>query len=101
MRALYDLDDETTANFGLECLLARRFAERGVRFIQVSHAHGLPLNNEQWDQYTHLNRGHAINVAQIDKPITGLNPQRSGVPRATRRFPVPAFQPIAFRAAED
>jgi hypothetical protein len=71
-RALYGLDDKTTANFGLECLLARRFAERGVRFIQVSHAHSLPFNNEQWDQHTHLKRGHTINVSQIDKPITGL-----------------------------
>ena len=69
---LYGLDDPETENFGRECLLARRFAERGVRFIQVSHAHSLPFNNEQWDQHSHLKRGHAINVRQIDKPITGL-----------------------------
>ena len=71
-RALYGLDDPMTENFGLECLLARRFAERGVRFIQVSHAHTLPFNNEQWDQHTHLEKGHSINVAQIDKPVAGL-----------------------------
>jgi hypothetical protein len=72
MRKLYGLDDPATENFGRECLLARRFAERGVRFIQVSHAHTLPFNNEQWDQHTHLKKGHEINVKQIDKPITGL-----------------------------
>ncbi|MDF1845299.1 MAG: DUF1501 domain-containing protein [Rubripirellula sp.] len=71
-RALYGLDHPETANFGRECLLARRFAERDVRFIQVSHANSLPFNNEQWDQHTHLKRGHEINVRQIDKPITGL-----------------------------
>ncbi len=71
-RKLYGLDDSTTENFGRQCLLARRFAERGVRFIQVSHAHSLPFNNEQWDQHTHLKRGHEINVKQIDQPITGL-----------------------------
>ena len=71
-RALYGLDDKTTENFGLQCLLARRFAERGVRFIQVSHAHSLPFNNEQWDQHSHLKKGHEANVAQTDKPITGL-----------------------------
>jgi uncharacterized protein (DUF1501 family) len=54
------------------CLQARRLAERGVRFIQVSHAHSLPFNNEQWDQHSHLEQGHSINVSQIDKPITGL-----------------------------
>ena len=70
--ALYGMDDPETENFGRECLLARRFAERGVRFIQVSHAHSLPFNNEQWDQHTHLEKGHSINVRQIDKPITGL-----------------------------
>jgi len=32
----------------------------------------LPFNNEQWDQHTHLEKGHTINVAQIDKPITAL-----------------------------
>lgn len=69
---LYGLNDPQTENFGRECLLARRFAERGVRFIQVSHAHSLPFNNEQWDQHTHLVRGHSENVQQIDKPITGL-----------------------------
>ncbi len=71
-RRLYGLDDPETENFGLECLLARRMAERGVRFIQVSHAGSLPFNNEQWDQHTYLEKGHAINVGQIDKPIAGL-----------------------------
>jgi|TARA_B110000914_G_scaffold214755_1_gene217952 hypothetical protein len=69
---LYGLDDPKTENFGRECLLARRLAERGVRFIQVSHANSLPFNNEQWDQHSHLEKGHSINVGQIDKPITGL-----------------------------
>ncbi len=71
-RRLYGLDEAETENFGLQCLLARRLAERGVRFVQVSHAHTLPFNNEQWDQHTHLQKGHSINVRQIDKPITGL-----------------------------
>lgn len=71
-KKLYGLDDANTENFGRMCLLARRLAERGVRFIQVSHAHSLPFNNEQWDQHSHLKEGHAINVNQIDKPITGL-----------------------------
>ncbi len=35
---LYGLDDPVTANFGRQCLLARRFAERGVRFVQVTHS---------------------------------------------------------------
>lgn len=71
-KTLYGIGDESTDNFGRMCLQARRFAERGVRFIQVSHAHSLPFNNEQWDQHSHIEQGHSINVHQIDKPITGL-----------------------------
>ncbi|MBG89091.1 MAG: sulfatase [Verrucomicrobiales bacterium] len=72
IRKLYGMDDPKTENFGHQCLLARRMAERDVRFIQVSHAGSLPFNNEQWDQHSHLEQGHSINVGQIDKPITGL-----------------------------
>ncbi|MFK5924477.1 MAG: DUF1501 domain-containing protein [Verrucomicrobiota bacterium] len=71
-RKLYGMDDAKTENFGRQCLLARRFAERGVRFIQISHSHSLPFSNEQWDQHGHLEEGHSINVGQTDKPITGL-----------------------------
>ena len=71
-RKLYGMDDPKTENFGTMCLMARRLAERDVRFIQVSHAHSLPFNNEQWDQHSHIKQGHEINVGQIDKPITGL-----------------------------
>jgi len=71
-RDLYGLDDPVTANFARQCLLARRLCERGVRYVQVSHAGSLPFNNEQWDQHSHLVEGHSRNVAMIDKPITGL-----------------------------
>ena len=73
---LYGIDEATTANFGRQCLLARRLVERGVRFIQVNHAgtlksEGIPTN-EQWDQHAYLKKGHEVNAAQIDKPMTGL-----------------------------
>ncbi len=43
----------STANFGRQCLLARRFAERGVRFVQVTHSDA----NVQWDQHGDLQEG--------------------------------------------
>ena len=67
-RWLYGLDDPVTANFGRQCLLARRFAERGVRFIQVTHSDG----EVQWDQNGNLRKGHAKNAAEVDRPIAGL-----------------------------
>ena len=35
VRKAYGLEHDTTANFGRNCLLARRLVERGVRFVQV------------------------------------------------------------------
>ena len=67
-RKLYGLDDKVTENFGRQCLLARRFAERGVRFIQVTHSDG----EVQWDQHGNLRKGHSKNAAEVDKPIAGL-----------------------------
>ena len=37
---LYGIDGGPSENFGKQCLLARRFAEAGVRFIEVSHGDG-------------------------------------------------------------
>jgi hypothetical protein len=65
---LYGLDDPVTAPFGRQCLLARRFAERGVRFVQVTHSDG----NVQWDQHGDLRKGHAKNAREVDRPIAGL-----------------------------
>jgi Protein of unknown function (DUF1501) len=67
-RRLYGLDDPITANFGRQCLMARRFAERGVRFIQVTHSDG----EVQWDQHGDLRKGHTKNAAEVDQPIAGL-----------------------------
>jgi hypothetical protein len=64
-RRLYGLDEEVTANFGRQCLMARRFAEAGVRFVQVTHSY-------KWDQHAELKRQHAANALQVDKPIAGL-----------------------------
>lgn len=66
--ALYGMDQETTADFGRQCLLARRFAERGVRFVQVTHSD----TNVQWDQHSSLKTGHAKNALEVDRPIAGL-----------------------------
>jgi hypothetical protein len=62
---LYGVDDPKTANFGRQCLLARRFAERGVRFVQITHSY-------KWDQHENLRRDHANNALEVDRPIAGL-----------------------------
>jgi hypothetical protein len=67
-RKLYGMDNPVTANFGRQCLMARRFLERGVRFVQVTHSD----SEVQWDQHGNLYKGHSKNAAEVDKPIAGF-----------------------------
>ncbi|MFQ3649031.1 MAG: DUF1501 domain-containing protein [Gemmataceae bacterium] len=63
--ALYGIGEKPTDDFGRQCLMARRFAEAGVRYIQVSHSF-------KWDQHGNLRNGHEQNAKEVDKPIAGL-----------------------------
>jgi hypothetical protein len=62
---LYGIGAEPTDNFGRQCLLARRFAELGVRYIQVS-------TNYTWDHHQKVRQGHITEAAKVDRPIAGL-----------------------------
>ncbi|MEM7235320.1 MAG: DUF1501 domain-containing protein [Planctomycetota bacterium] len=60
---LYGLDRNSTTGFAWQCLVARRFAERGVRFIE--------LVNSNWDQHGDM-MGHVPLAKQVDQPIAAL-----------------------------
>jgi hypothetical protein len=64
-KKMYGLDNPITEDFGRQCLMARRFSEKGVRFVQVSHTY-------KWDQHENLKRDHEQNAAEVDKPIAAL-----------------------------
>ena len=66
---LYGTGDETTSAFGRQCLLARRLAERGVRFIQCTHREGESIT---WDDHSNLVKHHPKLAQAVDKPIAGL-----------------------------
>ncbi|MBI1353604.1 MAG: DUF1501 domain-containing protein [Acidobacteria bacterium] len=65
VKELYGLDNPTTADFAWQCILARRLAQRGVRYIQCTHSY-------KWDQHSDLVNKHTENAAEVDKPIAGL-----------------------------
>lgn len=65
IRNLYGIGAKETDMYGRQCLLARRFAEAGVRYIQVS-------TPNVWDQHSNLRAGHEKNSLAVDKPIAGL-----------------------------
>jgi hypothetical protein len=53
-----------TAGFGRQCLLARKFVEAGVRFVEVTSA--------GWDHHQNLRDALENRCTSIDKPIAGL-----------------------------
>ncbi|MDG2124965.1 MAG: DUF1501 domain-containing protein, partial [Verrucomicrobiales bacterium] len=52
------------SDFGRQCLLARRFAEAGVRFIE--------LNHNGWDTHKNHRRDLSANCESVDAPIAAL-----------------------------
>lgn len=66
---LYGINNPATKDFGLQMLAARRFVERGVRFIQVQHGAG---GAGVWDAHGGLKANHSKNFQAVDKPIAGL-----------------------------
>jgi hypothetical protein len=68
VQALYGIGEAPTDEFGRQCLLARRFAEAGVRFVQVNHSY--PRN--YWDAHSGLRKNHEASARSVDRPIAGL-----------------------------
>ena len=52
------------ASLGNNCLLARRLAEKGVRFVQLYH--------KGWDSHTKLEADHERQCRETDQPIAAL-----------------------------
>ena len=57
----YGVDSKSTDEVGRMCLLARRFAEAGVRYIQVNHG--------GWDHHGSINSALKRSCLAIDQPI--------------------------------
>jgi len=51
-------------SFASNCLLARRLAERGVRFIQLYH--------RDWDHHTAVKSGVEFKAKEVDRPTAAL-----------------------------
>ena len=64
---LYGLERGRTTGFGWQCLVARRFAERGVRFIELIDTG----SSGNWDSHGNM-QDHAGLARNVDRPIAGL-----------------------------
>jgi uncharacterized protein DUF1501 len=61
---LYGPDVRRPGSFAYNCLLSRRLAERGVRFVQLMHA--------GWDQHRNLNTQLKVQCEDTDQPSAAL-----------------------------
>ncbi len=64
---LYGLKRGESEGFGWQCLVARRLAERGVRFIELVDG----SSSHNWDQHGNMAE-HADHAKVIDQPLAGL-----------------------------
>jgi uncharacterized protein (DUF1501 family) len=64
VQELYGINESATSRFGTQCLTARRLAEKGVRFIQISH--------NGWDHHNNMRQGVLGRSESVDMPIAGL-----------------------------
>jgi hypothetical protein len=61
---MYGIGNKPTDAFGRQCLVARRLAESGVRFIQVT--------NKEWDHHRTIDQALPASCRGVDKPVAGL-----------------------------
>jgi hypothetical protein len=64
---LYGLERGATLGFAWQCLVARRLAERGVRFIELIDSG----SNRNWDSHANMS-DHGRLAHNVDVPISGL-----------------------------
>ena len=63
-KKLYGIGGGATDDMGRKCLLARKFIESGVRFVEVTHGN--------WDHHFNLSTTLGRNANEVDTPIAGL-----------------------------
>ena len=71
-RDLYGLDSSygPTRSYALQCLIARRMVQRGVRFIELTCPR--ISGNDRWDAHGNIKKNHGDNARAVDQPIAGL-----------------------------
>lgn len=64
IKEMYGVDREPTRPYAVNCLLARRMIERGVRFVMLAHS--------TWDDHVELKKGLKKNCDITDQPAAAL-----------------------------
>ena len=67
---MYGIHQKETADFGKQCLLARRFVEAGVRYTLLIH--GVQIGSHSWDDHGNVEKGMRKHSKEVDQPIGAL-----------------------------
>ncbi|MFN0125464.1 MAG: DUF1501 domain-containing protein [Verrucomicrobiales bacterium] len=70
IQKLYGLDNDKTAGFGRQCLLARRLVEQGVRYTRIIN--GVQIGSDSWDHHGKVKDGMITKSAEVDRPVAAL-----------------------------
>ena len=68
-KKMYGIGEKATDDYGRQCLMARRLAESGVRFIQVNYSD--ESVNPRWDQHSNMPK-HKFHAEATDQPVAAL-----------------------------
>ena len=70
IQQLYGIGDPKCDHFARQCLMTRRFLERGVRFVQI-YSGGME-NERSWDGHVDIAGNHQQFADETDRPVAGL-----------------------------
>jgi hypothetical protein len=70
IKELYGINNKECAHFAVQCLMARRLVERGVRFVQI-YSGGMD-NQLSWDGHKDIFGNHKGFAGETDQPIAAL-----------------------------
>ena len=70
IKQLYGFNDRRSQPFARQCVMARRLAERGVRFVQIYS--GGTENQRSWDGHNDILGNHTQFAGETDQPVAGL-----------------------------
>jgi hypothetical protein len=72
VQEMYGLHRKESADYGRECLIARRLVERGVRFVQIFAQSTNVGNDVPWDAHQDIRENHSSCAASVDQPSAAL-----------------------------
>lgn len=70
VQKLYGIGLDHCDHFARQCLMARRFVEAGVRFVQI-YSGGME-NQRSWDGHSDIKGNHQQFADETDQPVAGL-----------------------------